>query len=106
MPIYHIVLFKLKPGVTPVQLSNLGVKARAMVGQVPGLRKLEVNTPLPSTAHRSQGFNCGLVAILDKAEDVKVYAEHPAHLEYVGITEPPHFPSRLSRTKPPGEFTF
>ncbi|OAG39982.1 hypothetical protein AYO21_05855 [Fonsecaea monophora] len=87
MPIYHIVLFKLKPGVTPVQLSNLGVKARAMVGQVPGLRKLEVNTPLPSTAHRSQGFNCGLVAILDKAEDVKVYAEHPAHLEVHKLRE-------------------
>ncbi|OQU96747.1 hypothetical protein CLAIMM_02782 [Cladophialophora immunda] len=57
MPIYHIVLFKLKPGVTPAQLSAWGAAAKAM------------------------GFNCGIVAILDKAEDVKVYAEHPAHLE-------------------------
>lgn len=24
-----------------------------------------------------------LVAILEKAEDVQIYAEHPAHLEYV-----------------------
>lgn len=54
-----------------------------MVGKIPGLRKLDVNTPLPSTAARGQGFNMGLVAILDKADDVKVYAEHPAHLEYV-----------------------
>jgi hypothetical protein len=54
-----------------------------MVGQVPGLTKLEVNTPLASTAHRGQGFNMGLVAVLEKADDVKVYAEHPAHLEYV-----------------------
>lgn len=53
-----------------------------MVGQVPGLTKLEVNTPLASTAHRGQGFNMGLVAVLEKADDVKVYAEHPAHLEY------------------------
>ena len=52
-----------------------------MVGQVPGLSKLEVNTPLASTASRGQGFNMGIVATLDKAETVKVYAEHPAHLE-------------------------
>lgn len=54
-----------------------------MVGQIPGLLKLEVNKPLPSTAHRGQGFDMGLVAILEKADDVKVYAEHPVHLEYV-----------------------
>ncbi|KAL2398025.1 hypothetical protein ABEF95_000538 [Exophiala dermatitidis] len=80
MPIYHIVLFKLKPGVTPAQLSEWTTQAKAMVGQIPGLIKLEANSPLASTAHRSQGYNMGLVAILEKDEDVKVYAEHPAHL--------------------------
>ena len=80
------MLFKLKPGVTPAQLSAWSAKAKAMVGQVPGLTKLEVNTPLASTAHRGQGFNMGLVAVLEKADDVKVYAEHPAHLEYVRDT--------------------
>lgn len=39
--------------------------------------------PLESTAHRGQGFNLGLVAILDKPETVKVYAEHPAHQKSV-----------------------
>lgn len=34
-----------------------------------------------STAHRSQGYDMGLVAILDKAETIKVYAEHPEHLK-------------------------
>ncbi|EXJ81651.1 hypothetical protein A1O1_07716 [Capronia coronata CBS 617.96] len=51
-----------------------------MVGQIPGLLKLEANAPLASTAHRSQGYNMGLVAVLEKADDVKVYADHPAHL--------------------------
>lgn len=77
------VLFKLKPGVTPGQLSELVTAAKGMVGKVPGLRKLEANTPHPSTAHRGQGFNMGLVAILEKADDIKVYADHPAHLQYV-----------------------
>ncbi len=54
-----------------------------MVCKVPGLMKLDANTPLASTASRGQGFNMGLVAVLEKADDVKVYAEHPAHLEYV-----------------------
>ncbi|KIW37909.1 uncharacterized protein PV06_09888 [Exophiala oligosperma] len=51
-----------------------------MVGKVPGLIKMESNTPHPSTAHRGQGFNMGLVATLEKADDIKVYADHPAHL--------------------------
>ena len=79
----ELVLFKLKPGVTSNQLSAWTAKAKSMVGQIPGLQKLEINTPLASTASRGQGFNMGLVAILDQADDVKVYAEHPAHLEYV-----------------------
>jgi len=54
-----------------------------MVGHIPGLLKLEFNKPLPSTAHRGQGFDMGLVATLEKEDDVKVYAEHPVHLEYV-----------------------
>jgi Stress responsive A/B Barrel Domain len=54
-----------------------------MTGKIPGLRKVETNTPLTSTAHRSKGFNMGLVAVLEKEGDIKVYAEHPAHLKYV-----------------------
>ena len=57
-----------------------------MVGQIPGLTQLEVNTPLASTAHRSQGSNMAFVATLEKAGDVKSYAEHPAHLKYVHCT--------------------
>ncbi|KAK5044928.1 hypothetical protein LTR84_010300 [Exophiala bonariae] len=81
MPVYHIVLFKLKPGVTEDQLSTWTKDAKALVGQIPGLSKLEINKPLPSTAHRGQGYDMALVSILEKADDVKVYAQHPAHLE-------------------------
>ena len=68
---------------TEAQLSAWAKEAKAMVGQIPGLSKLEINKPLPSTAHRGQGFDMALVAILEKADDVQVYAEHRAHLEYV-----------------------
>ena len=52
-----------------------------MVGKVPGLQRLDVNSPHPSTANRSMGYDMGLVAVLDKPETIKVYAEHPEHLK-------------------------
>ncbi|KAI1244045.1 hypothetical protein MGN70_013913 [Eutypa lata] len=87
MPVYHIVLFRLKPSVTQESIDQFTGKAAAMVGKVPGLLKVDFNRPLPATAHRSKGYDMGLVAILEKPEDVEVYAKHPAHLEVHGIRE-------------------
>ncbi|KAI1642846.1 uncharacterized protein F4817DRAFT_277780 [Daldinia loculata] len=80
MPLYHIVLFRLKPS-TPVEsLNEFKRRAAAMVSQVPGLLRIDINSPWPDTAHRSRGYNMGLVAVLEKAEDIAGYATHPAHL--------------------------
>ena len=76
------MLFKLKPDVTFTQLNEWKTLARAMVRKIPGLMQLETNTPLASTAHRGMGFNMGMVSVLEKADDVSVYAKHPTHLEY------------------------
>lgn len=75
------VLFELKAGVSPAVLAEWKQLAQSMVGKIPGLIRVDLNPPHPSTAHRAQGFDMGLVAILDKPETLKVYAEHPAHLE-------------------------
>ncbi|KAH6700553.1 hypothetical protein DL95DRAFT_462971 [Leptodontidium sp. 2 PMI_412] len=80
MAIYHVVLFKLKPGVTPEQISEYKAVGRGLVGKIPGLLKFEVNTALPATAHRAQGYDMGVILVLGKEEDLKVYTEHPAHL--------------------------
>ncbi|KAK4505440.1 hypothetical protein PRZ48_003403 [Zasmidium cellare] len=82
MTVYHIVLFKLKKGTPESTISQLKEAATAMVGQVPGLQKIDLGPPIPATAARAKGFDYGLIAILDKAEDLKGYAEHPAHLKY------------------------
>ncbi|RMZ77325.1 hypothetical protein DV737_g4409, partial [Chaetothyriales sp. CBS 132003] len=81
MTVYHIVLIRLRPTTTAAQASAWEKLIKAMVGQVPGLQRVEVGPPHASTAHRSKGFNLGLVAVLDDADSIKVYAEHPAHLE-------------------------
>ncbi|KAL1955548.1 hypothetical protein VTO42DRAFT_8427 [Malbranchea cinnamomea] len=81
MPVYHIVLFRFKQGVTQAQVDHFTLLAKGMVGKIPGLLELKTGPPLDITAHRAKGFNMGIVAILEKPADVKVYAEHPAHLE-------------------------
>ena len=53
---------------------------------ITGLQRLDIGDPLPISVPRAKGYNCGLVAILDKAETVEVYAKHQAHLEYVILT--------------------
>ena len=75
------MLFKLKPGVTPEKLEEWKATAKGMVGKIPGLIRLDLNPPHAISASRAQGFDMGLVAILDKPETISVYAQHPAHLE-------------------------
>ena len=45
-----------------------------------GLLKFDFGPPLASTAHRALGYDLGLIATLEKPEDVAIYAKHPAHL--------------------------
>lgn len=35
------------------------------------------------TASRAKGYDMGLLAILEKPDDLSVYAEHPSHQVYV-----------------------
>ncbi|KAJ5097352.1 stress responsive A/B barrel domain protein [Penicillium angulare] len=81
MPVYHVVLFRLKEGVKQEQLDTWAQVAKSMVGKIPGLISLEANTPLPISVPRAKGFNMGLVAVLEKPEDLATYAVHPVHLE-------------------------
>ncbi|KAK1237294.1 hypothetical protein MKX08_002919 [Trichoderma sp. CBMAI-0020] len=87
MPLYHVVLFKLKPEVTAEQIENWGKLANAMLGQVPGLTKISFGKPLPATASRAKGFDMGLVAILDSPAALSTYATHDAHLPVMKLRE-------------------
>lgn len=52
---------------------------QAMIGVVPGLQSFVLGPPLASTAERAQGFDMGLIAVLETEEQVLSYAGHPAH---------------------------
>jgi len=71
----HIVVYTLKPEVdkdTAVQL--IASKLEPLVGQIPGLRKLEVRRCFA-------GMDYALYSEFDRPEDVPAYRAHPLHLE-------------------------
>ncbi|ODM16780.1 hypothetical protein SI65_07745 [Aspergillus cristatus] len=81
MTVYHIVLFRLKQGVTSAQLSAWKNTSQGMVGKIPGLISIHANSPLPISVPRAKGFDFGLVAVLESPEHVEGYSKHPVHLE-------------------------
>jgi hypothetical protein len=78
---YSWSLLQAQIGVTPAQVTEWITLAKAMVGKIPGLLKLEANTPLAATAHRNQGYEVGLISVMEKKGDLRAYAEHPVHLK-------------------------
>ncbi|KAL4876808.1 hypothetical protein BJY04DRAFT_222655 [Aspergillus karnatakaensis] len=81
MPIYHIVLFKLKPDADPVRVKRWQDVAEAMVGKVPGLISLHAGPPLEGMAERAKGFNMGVVIVVESIEALGAMFKHPSHDE-------------------------
>ena len=78
--IYHIVMWNFKPEIAeadkPALKAAMAKELKGLVGQVPGLLTVEfVENTIPSSTHE-----IALVTTLEKAEDIKVYATHPAHV--------------------------
>ena len=79
--VYHIVMWKFRPEVADeekaMRKQAMKENLTSLVGKVPGLLSLEfVESPIPSSTH-----DIALVSTLEKAEDIAVYAKHPAHVE-------------------------
>ena len=76
----HIVMWNFKPEVEdakkPELIAAMKVELEGLVGKVPGLLTVKfISEPLPSSTHE-----IALVTTLEKAEDIPVYAKHPAHV--------------------------
>ena len=79
--VYHIVMWKFRSEVADeekaMRKQAMKENLTSLVGKVPGLLSLEfVESPIPSSTH-----DIALVSTLEKAEDIAVYAKHPAHVE-------------------------
>lgn len=78
--VHHIVMWKFKPEIEEAERTELkkamNENLSELVGKVPGLLTVEfVEDPIPSSTH-----DIALVTTLEKAEDIAVYATHPAHV--------------------------
>lgn len=78
--VHHIVMWKFKPEIEEERKAQLKSAMKenlcSLVGKVPGLLTLEfVDAPLGSSTH-----DIALVSTLEKAEDITVYGQHPAHV--------------------------
>ena len=78
--VHHIVMWKFRSevpaGERPDRLKDMAAQLVGLVGTVPGLLSARfVPAPLGSSTH-----DMALVTMLEKPEDVAVYASHPAHV--------------------------
>ena len=78
--VYHIVMWNFKPEIAEADKASImdamEVHLNGLVGQVPGLLTVKfVSSPISSSTH-----DIALVTTLEKAEDIAVYAKHPAHV--------------------------
>ena len=78
--VHHIVMWKFKAEITEERKPELKAAMKenlnSLVGKVPGLLEMKfVDEPLSSSTH-----DIALVSVLEKAEDIAVYGNHPAHV--------------------------
>ena len=93
--IYHIVMWNFKPeveeGKKPEIKAEMAQNLKGLVGQVPGHLTVEfVENPILSSTQ-----DLALVTTLEKAEDISIYATHPAHVHVADTYVRPYVCDRV-----------
>ncbi len=92
--VHHIVMWNFKPEIPESEKETIKkemeVNLQGLVGKVPGLLTVEfVNSPISSSTH-----DIALVTTLEKAEDIAIYAKHPAHVHVADTYVRPYVTNR------------
>lgn len=92
--VHHIVMWNFKPEISESEKETIKkemeVNLQGLVGKVPGLLTVEfVNSPISSSTH-----DIALVTTLEKAEDIAIYAKHPAHVHVADTYVRPYVTNR------------
>jgi hypothetical protein len=78
--IQHIVLLKLKPGVTDEQVEEAFKAGSELPNEIPGLMRLTYGRDRSSPGH---GFGIASVVHLKDEEALERYLNHPRRREYI-----------------------
>ena len=81
----HVFAYTPLEGSTPQEFEDFKLATAAMVGQIPGLRKVwvgKLREPLPV---ETRIHTYGVAMEFDNEEALGVYAEHPAHDAWIDV---------------------
>ena len=81
--IRHVVMFKLKPGVSPAQRDEWLKISRRVHGEIDIVRAYSIGEDL---LRLPRSYDVAVVADFDSLEDVRAYADHPLHLSAVELS--------------------
>ena len=92
--VHHIVMWNFKPEISESEKETIKKEMednlQGLVGKVPGLLTVEfVDSPISSSTH-----DIALVTTLEKAEDIAIYAKHPAHVHVADTYVRPYVTNR------------
>ena len=74
--IEHVVLFKIKAGVTPDKIMTMIKALEDLQNEIPQLAGMHAGI---NFSDRNKGFGVMLVSRFKTKEDLEIYAVHPAH---------------------------
>jgi hypothetical protein len=77
----HLVLLRLKPGVTPEEVDGLLAAIRGLPARVPGILGLQCGRNF--SPDRAQGYDLGIHVRFARREDLAAYGPHPEHQKVV-----------------------
>jgi hypothetical protein len=81
--IRHVVMFKLKPGVSVAQRDEWLEMSRRVHEQIDLVRAYSIGADL---LHLPRSYDVAVVADFDSLDDVRAYADDPAHLSTVELS--------------------
>jgi hypothetical protein len=81
--IRHVVMFKLKPGVSPAQRDEWLEMSRRAHGEIELVRAYSIGSDL---LRLPRSYDVAVVADFDSLEDIRAYADHPSHLTTVELS--------------------
>jgi hypothetical protein len=95
--IQHIVLLKLKPGVTDEQIEDAFEAGRDLPNEIPGVIRLTYGRDRSSPEH---GFGLASVIYLKDEAALETYLNHPRRLRYIEDHVDPLSAERIELTVP------
>lgn len=90
--VFHLVLFKLKPEVTPEKLEEIMMKTRSQLLKIPVVRSIKCGKKIV----KQDEWPFFLAVELETMDKLEMYREDPIHIKFVEEVIKPNTTARLA----------